>query len=86
MLSTKLLLSSVSLTATCFDYTNVYELNDGFGGPEISRSVEHVRHRHRPQYHPDPSLLKKAPPAWIALEGQGGGHGDDRPQGRRTPP
>jgi hypothetical protein len=48
MLSMRLFLSSLSVTATCFDYTNVYELNDGFGGLEHLWSMEQVRHGHRP--------------------------------------
>ena len=34
-----------------------------------------LRHKHRPSYHPSPCWLKRAPPAWTGLEGQG------RPQG-----
>jgi hypothetical protein len=48
MLSMRLFLSSLSVTATCFDYTNVYELNDEFGRPEILSSMEQVRQRYRP--------------------------------------
>jgi hypothetical protein len=71
MLSKRLFLSTVSLTATCFDYTNVYELNDGFGGPEILRSMEQVRHRHRPRYHPTPLYSKK--PLQLGSRGRGNG-------------
>jgi hypothetical protein len=48
MLSMRIFLSSLGVTATCFDYTNVYELNDGFGRPDILSSMEQVRQRYRP--------------------------------------